>query len=159
MKLILQFIGVVLLICIYLDSEGSIRRKHHFKDDTIIIDNKSQYYTQYLECMSKKLTFTNIKSTTTTTTNLYKDKKIKNAKKLEKPEQKNKKIHNPTKHNQSLRGSSFNSHSTTSSKDILHKRNTLLNLCMEKQEAIHPEEVLYQSSAEPLATSSKYEET
>ena len=29
---------------------------------------------------------------------------------------------------------------------------------MEKQEVIHPEEVLYQSSAEPLAISSKHEE-
>ena len=30
---------------------------------------------------------------------------------------------------------------------------------MEKQEVIHPEEVLYQSSAKPLATSNKHEET
>ena len=76
MKLILQFIGVVLLTYASLDSEGSIQRKHHSKDDTIIMDNKSQCYTQYLEYMSKKPPFTNTKSTTTTTINLYKDKKI-----------------------------------------------------------------------------------
>ena len=103
--------------------------------------------------MSKKPPITNTKSTT------YTDKKIKNTKKLEKPEQKNKEIHIPTKHNQSLRGSSFNSYSTASPADILHKRNALINLHMEKQEAIHTEEVLYQSSAEPLATSNKHKET
>ena len=159
MKLILQFIGAVLLTYASLDSEGSIQRKHHSKEDTIIMDNNDECYTQYVECMSKKPPFTNTKSTITTTTNLYKDKKIKNTKKLENPEQKNKKIHIPTKHNQSLRGSSFNSHSTTSPTDILHKRNALVNLHMEKQEAIHPEEVMYQSSAEPLAASNKHEET
>ena len=68
-------------------------------------------------------------------------------------------MHIPTKHNQSLRGSSFNSHSTASPKDILYKHNAFINLHIEKQEAIHSEEILYQSSAEPLATFSKHEET
>ena len=81
MKLILQVIGAVLLTCASLDPKGSIQRKHHSKDNTIIMDNKSQCYTQYLECMSKKPPFTNTKSTTTTTTNPHKDKKIKNTKK------------------------------------------------------------------------------
>ena len=68
-------------------------------------------------------------------------------------------MHTPTKHNQSLRGSSSNDRSTKSPINIFCKPNTPFILHMEKQEAIHPEEVLYQSSAKPLAAPNKHEET
>ena len=77
MKLILQFIRAVLLTYASLDPEGSIQRKHHSKDDTIIMDNKSQCYTQYLKCMSKKPPFTNTKSTIQQLKTYIKIKKFK----------------------------------------------------------------------------------
>ena len=55
--------------------------KHHNKDDTIITNNSSKCYTQYIECMSIESPSINKESTTKTITHPYKNKYIENPQK------------------------------------------------------------------------------